>query len=126
MAFIELLVIVYGSCSRDPNDDDRFGPEQRRVEITLNFPTIPNEARTLAEREEWLHLFLRGTLEDMTHNRNWQCEFCTKHARETYWMPNSWMHLSPPRVCCYVHNVCNTVAGPCADQLRLASIQLRR
>ncbi len=28
-----------------------------------------------------------------------------KHARETVWMSASWMHLSPPRMVCYVRRV---------------------
>ncbi|KAJ7083603.1 hypothetical protein B0H15DRAFT_850108 [Mycena belliarum] len=125
MAYLELLVIVYGSCSRDPNDDDRFGPEQRRVEITLN-PTFPDNAKTIVQRHKWLQGFLLRIAKDMKHNRNWRCEFCTKHARETNWMNTSWMHLPQPRVHCYVHSVCNAVTGPCSEQLRLASAEISR
>ncbi|KAJ6536004.1 hypothetical protein DFH09DRAFT_98790 [Mycena vulgaris] len=125
MTTLELLVIVYGSCSRDPNNEDRFGPEQRRVEIKLN-PTIPASATTGIQKYRWLQSFLLKIANDTKHNRNWRCEFCTKHAREISWMNASWLHLTPPRANCYVHNLCNTVDGPCAEQLRQANFEMGR
>jgi hypothetical protein len=120
MTTVEVLVIVYGSCSRDPQNDDRFGWEQRRVEITLN-PTLPANATTIDKKQEWLQEFLRNIGLDMKHNRNWRCEFCSaswpqtvpfhchclmaileKPARETVWMSASWTHLTPPRSNSYV------------------------
>ncbi|KAJ6551702.1 hypothetical protein B0H19DRAFT_950154 [Mycena capillaripes] len=125
MSFVELLVIVYGSCSRDPNNDERFGLEQRRVEITLK-PTIPASATTLAKKQQWVQDFLRRIGLDMKHNRNWRCEFCKKHARETVWMNVSWIHLPSPRANSYVHHVCDAGTGPCAEQLRAVNAEVGR
>ncbi|KAJ7627821.1 hypothetical protein DFH06DRAFT_1227252 [Mycena polygramma] len=127
MATVELLVIVYGSCSRDPNNDDRFEDvtEQRRVEITLN-PVIPaNLATSLEKKSNWIMDFTRKIGQDMKHNRNWRCEFCNIHARETVWMKASWMHLDPPRMVCYVHHLCDTATGPCADKIRAVDAEMR-
>ncbi|KAJ7148707.1 hypothetical protein C8R43DRAFT_515047 [Mycena crocata] len=125
MTTLDLLVIVYGSCSRDPNTDERYGSEQRRVEITLN-PIIPANATTIAKKHQWLSGFLLNIGKDMKHNRNWRCEFCKKHARETVWMMCSWMHLEQPKVNCYVHSVCNAASGPCAEEIRDANEQMSR
>ncbi|KAJ7653202.1 hypothetical protein DFH06DRAFT_1204952 [Mycena polygramma] len=118
MTTVIAQVIVYGSCSRDPDDDDRFGPEQRRVEITLN-PTIHTDPTTMSmdQRKQWIEGFWQRIRPDMKHNRNWQCEFCEKPARETVWMWASWMKISPPRLKCYIHNICNAARGPCSEQL---------
>ncbi|KAJ7242901.1 hypothetical protein C8J57DRAFT_446510 [Mycena rebaudengoi] len=125
MTTLELLVIVYGSCHRDPANDERFGAEQRRVEITLN-PTIPSSANTIAKQHQWLQGFLLDIGVDMKHNRNWRCEFCKLHARETVWMMCSWMHLTAPRVVGYVHSVCDGGEGPCYERLREVNAQLGR
>ncbi|KAF7377834.1 MYND-type domain-containing protein [Mycena sanguinolenta] len=125
MATAEILVIVYGSCARDPENDERYGAEQRRVEITLR-PTLPSSATTPAKREQWLWTFLPNLALDMKHNRNWRCEFCKNRARETYWMNAPWMHLNPPRVVSYVHHVCDAGAGPCAERLRQINAEVAR
>ncbi|KAJ7170998.1 hypothetical protein C8R46DRAFT_1087429 [Mycena filopes] len=125
MTTLNLLVIVYGSCSRDPENDERYGAEQRRVEVTLN-PIIPATARTMVQKHEWLQGFLERIGRDMKHTRNWRCEFCKKHARETVWMNASWMHLTPPRMVCYVHNICDAGAGPCYEELRASEAYVAR
>ncbi|KAJ6460978.1 hypothetical protein C8R45DRAFT_536450 [Mycena sanguinolenta] len=117
MATAEILVIVYGSCARDPENDERYGSEQRRVEITLR-PTLPASATTPFKKHQWLWTFLEKLGPDMKHNRNWRCEFCKTRAREAYWMSASWSHLTPPRTISYVHNVCDAGTGPCAEQLK--------
>ncbi|KAJ7579745.1 hypothetical protein C8J56DRAFT_963519 [Mycena floridula] len=115
---VDLLIIVYGSCSRDPDTDERFsGYEQRRVEISLK-PKIPLSATvSMQAKHEWMNFFLLGIGLDVKHSRNWRCEFCTKKARETVWMMASWMHLSPPKLNCYVHNICDGAHGKCYEKL---------
>ncbi|KAF7368837.1 MYND-type domain-containing protein [Mycena venus] len=101
MTTVELLVIMYGSWANDPEGDERFGRNQRRVEITLN-PILPADFATT----------------DVKHTSDWHCEFCTKPVQETIWMNASWLHLTPPRLVSYVHNVCDAGTGPCAEQVR--------
>ncbi|KAJ7713754.1 hypothetical protein B0H16DRAFT_1341105 [Mycena metata] len=123
MTTLNLLGIVYGSCSRDPENDERFGAEQRRAEITLN-PIIPTSAKTLEQKQKWVEGFLQRIGRDMKHTRNWRCEFCKKHGRETVWMNSSWIHLTPPKINSYirlfllVHGICDAGKGPCYEQLR--------
>lgn len=123
----EVLIIVYGSCSRDPADDERFsGYDQRRAEITLH-PIIPPEAMSsMPAKNEWMSNYIKGIGLDVKHSRNWRCEFCRKHARETIWMSASWLHLSPPRMNCYVHSVCDAVQGECAVQLSAVNEEMGR
>jgi len=123
MTITEILVIVYGSCATDPQNDDRFGADQRRVEITLK-PVLPADATTIDRRSQWLQNFLLKIGLDLKHTREWHCEFCTKPARETVWMNASWVHLSPPRSTSYVHNVCDAGTGPCAEQLRQVDVHM--
>ncbi|KAJ7148720.1 hypothetical protein C8R43DRAFT_515159 [Mycena crocata] len=125
MTTLELYVIVYGSCSCDPDNDDRFGSEQRRVEITLT-PTIPAHATTGLKKYQWLQEFLVRIEQDMKYNRNWRCEFCRKHAREVVWQNASWLSRSPPRAQSYVHNICNSETGPCAEQSRNVTAEMGR
>ncbi|KAJ7693982.1 hypothetical protein B0H16DRAFT_1351964 [Mycena metata] len=117
MTTLNLLVIVYGSCSRDPENDERFGAEQRCAEITLN-PIIPASAKTLEQKQKWVEGFLQRIGRDMKHTRNWRCEFCKKHTRETVWMNSSWIHLTPPKINSYVHSIRDADKGPCYEQLR--------
>ncbi|KAJ7198853.1 hypothetical protein GGX14DRAFT_373622 [Mycena pura] len=118
MTTLELRVIVYGSRWSDPEDADvRNGSDQRRVEILLN-PIIPAEfATTREKRHEWVQGFIDTITWDVKHNRKWCCSFCTEDARETYWMKSTWMHLTPPRMVCYVYNVCDLGPGPCSEKL---------
>ncbi|KAF5365319.1 hypothetical protein D9758_005436 [Tetrapyrgos nigripes] len=116
-----LTVILYGSSSRDPSGvEERFSKdavEQRRLELQLR-PRIPIEAMASMEaKTRWMDQFLKSIGTDVKHSRNWRCEFCSEHARETIWMNASWLHLQPPRQNAYVHNVCNSFEGPCADYL---------
>ncbi|KAJ7318197.1 hypothetical protein DFH08DRAFT_917638 [Mycena albidolilacea] len=80
----------------------------------------------MEKKSLWLQDFLRKIGPDMKHNRNWRCEFCKTHARETVWMNASWMHLSPPRANSYVHNICDAGAGPCAEQVYQSSAEMAR
>ncbi|KAJ6460959.1 hypothetical protein C8R45DRAFT_536069 [Mycena sanguinolenta] len=125
MATAEILVIVYGSCARDPENDERYGAEQRRVEITLR-PTLPAGATTPAKKQQWLETFIPKLTVDMKHNRNWRCEFCKNRARETCWMNASWAHLNPPRAVSYVHHICDAGAGPCAETLKQVNAEMAR
>ncbi|KAK7052442.1 MYND-type domain-containing protein [Favolaschia claudopus] len=125
MTTVEIQIIVYGSCSRDPENDDRYGADQRRVEILLN-PILPADATTMPKKHKWLQEYLRNLPPDMKHNRNWRCEFCKVHARETVWMNSSWMHLTPPRALSYVHHVCNAAVGPCAENVRAIDAEMAR
>ncbi|KAJ6617517.1 hypothetical protein B0H10DRAFT_1797148 [Mycena sp. CBHHK59/15] len=80
----------------------------------------------MAKKHVWLQQYLMKIRIDMKHNRNWRCEFCRKHARETVWMNASWMHLTPPRANSYVHSVCDAGSGPCSEQLREANAEMGR
>ncbi|KAJ7653205.1 hypothetical protein DFH06DRAFT_918405, partial [Mycena polygramma] len=77
-------------------------------------------------KQQWLQGFLLRIGNDMKHNRNWRCTFCTKPARENVWMCTSWVHLTPPKLNCYVHNICDAGEGPCAEQMRQINVEMAR
>ncbi|KZV85883.1 hypothetical protein EXIGLDRAFT_725451 [Exidia glandulosa HHB12029] len=117
---VQWTIIIYGSCSRDPEDyDERFpdgkGMDQRRAELQLR-PVIPAEHMgSVAARTKYMQQFSHEIHSDVKHSRNWRCEFCKKFARETLWSMASWLHLNPPRMTTYIHNLCSTNPGPCAE-----------
>ncbi|KAJ7579784.1 hypothetical protein C8J56DRAFT_1169624 [Mycena floridula] len=124
---VELKVILYGSCSRDPDNDDRFtGDDQRRAEIDLQ-PQIPVSSMvSMQTKQQWITRLLCSIGNDIKHSRNWRCEFCKKKARETVWTWASWMHLSPPRLQCYVHSICDAARGSCHDTLVAVTNEMGR
>ncbi|KAF8218181.1 hypothetical protein K438DRAFT_1557428, partial [Mycena galopus ATCC 62051] len=117
--------IVYGSSSDDPDDDDRFGPDQRRLEITLN-PILPANATTPKKKLKWLDGFFWNISRDMKHTANWYCEFCGEEAQEIVKMNATWMYLDPSRAKSYIHSVCDANIGPCAEVLRVMDVEMAR
>jgi hypothetical protein len=72
----EIEAIVYGSSSGDPDNDDRFGPDQRRVHVTLR-PILPANLTTTDQRIKWINGFFWKISRDMRHTADWRCEFCS-------------------------------------------------
>ncbi len=76
-------VLVYGSKPGDPLNDDRFGENQRRVEITLH-PRLPRFGMAKDEIATFAKLFIAVQWPDLKHTQFWHCEFCgTCHATGT-------------------------------------------
>ncbi|KAK7052456.1 hypothetical protein R3P38DRAFT_2860441 [Favolaschia claudopus] len=123
--FVEIKAIVYGSCPTDPDNDDRFGPHQRRLELTLR-PALPASAKTKEEKIKWLDRFFWRISRDMKHNRDWYCEFCTDEAHEIVKMNATWVRLTPPMAKSYIHNVCDAETGTCAEYLRIMDKEMAR
>ncbi|KAJ3818715.1 hypothetical protein F5880DRAFT_1617118 [Lentinula raphanica] len=122
-------IIVYGSCSRDPADmDERFSKdeqEQRRLEVQLG-PVIPaSKMLTIQDRREFIKPYARTIIPDLKHNKPWRCEFCTKFAREAVWMNSEWLQLKNPNMISYVHLVCNSEIGDCAETLSAINSQMQ-
>ncbi|KAI0066246.1 hypothetical protein BV25DRAFT_1913017 [Artomyces pyxidatus] len=113
-----LTVIVYGSTAGDPLSDDRYGDDQRRVELSLR-PRLPTPGMRPPQIQEWVKAMLKRMSKDMKHTQLWHCEFCDKPARESLYNTMFWTHLTPPRANVYFHNVCNAVEGQCARNLRM-------
>ncbi|CAL1697240.1 unnamed protein product [Somion occarium] len=117
---LNLTIIVYGSSETDPSGNERFcGERQRRAEIELR-PRVPNRdmLRNQTQMNAWAQGVLNSVGVDVKHTQKWHCEFCTKPARETVHMVMSWMHLNPPKLNVYVHNICDAGVGRCSETLR--------
>ncbi|KAF7324829.1 ATP-binding cassette transporter [Mycena kentingensis (nom. inval.)] len=118
MTTLELQILVYGSCSRDPEDDSRYGADQRRAEILLQ-PVIPIEANTIAKKQEWVDKF--APILQSIGERD-----AEERARETVWNKASWLHLNPPRMTCYVHNICDMDNPVCGEYIRQGDVEMAR
>ncbi|EJD52554.1 hypothetical protein AURDEDRAFT_111214, partial [Auricularia subglabra TFB-10046 SS5] len=124
-------IIVYGSCSRDPVDYEERFPDggamnQRRAELELR-PTIPAlYMESVEQRTNYMQLLAQSVSADVKHSRNWRCEFCRVFARETVWSMTSWLHLNPPKMNTYVHHLCDSGAGPCAEMFAKHSDEVAR
>ncbi|KAF9015927.1 hypothetical protein BDZ89DRAFT_962340 [Hymenopellis radicata] len=81
---------------------------------------------SMAAKHRFMQQYLFNIALDCKHSRNWRCEFCKKQARETVWMTASWMHLSPPRMVCYVHNICDSAHGECHEKLAALNEEMGR
>ncbi|KAI0791860.1 hypothetical protein C8Q75DRAFT_732243 [Abortiporus biennis] len=119
---LDLTVIVYGSNATDsPDERIRFrDPDtQRRLELKLH-PTVPTAemCRDQSQMNPWAQKVLLTIGPDVKHSQRWHCEFCNKPARETVQQVASWMHLQPPKLNAYIHNICDTSRGPCIELLR--------
>ncbi|KAJ3918399.1 hypothetical protein F5877DRAFT_42656 [Lentinula edodes] len=126
---VDLTVIVYGSCSRDPSDmEERFSKdeqEQRRLEVYLR-PVIPaSQMYTVSDRRNAIRPYVLSIQIDLKHNRPWRCEFCTKFARESVWMTSEWLQLKTPSMVSYVHLVCNSEIGECAQTLSAINSEMQ-
>jgi hypothetical protein len=92
---LELLIIAYGSHDTDTLEDERYGADQRRLEIALR-PKLPRAGMNPQEISEWANLWstlqyqsikhrcvaywtsLSGTQTiAMLHSQKWCCEFCS-------------------------------------------------
>ncbi|KAF8990595.1 hypothetical protein BDZ89DRAFT_974248 [Hymenopellis radicata] len=81
----------------------------------------------MAAKHWFMQQYLLNISLDCTRSRNWRCEFYKKHARETVWMTASRMHLSPPRMVCYVHNIYDSAhARECHEKLAALNEEMGR
>jgi len=102
---IELLAIVYGA-------------NHKRVEVSLR-PKPPAAMQGNPNAlGQWVNQYMLTIGQDLKHSSNWECEFCSKPARETQYQFFSWLHLSPPKINIYIHQLCDcNPESKCADQV---------
>ncbi|KAF7304274.1 MYND-type domain-containing protein [Mycena chlorophos] len=120
---LKIKAIVYGSCSRDPENDDRYGADQRRCEIELRVD-IPPDAKTNGQKDVWLQGFIETISRDLKHNRNWRCEFCKERARMTIQNKSIWWRHN--YVLIYVHHLCDVDTPACGNAVRAIDAELAR
>ncbi|KAF7304277.1 DUF2263 domain-containing protein [Mycena chlorophos] len=114
---LKIRVVVYGSCSRDPDDEpnSRSVASRRQCQILLE-PEIPRDATTKASKEAWIQEYIKTVSRDFKHNRNWRCEFCNERARMSRLHKSlSWKHNF---MSISVHLVCDIDAPECGQILR--------
>jgi hypothetical protein len=93
---LELLIIVYGSRDTDTLGEERYGADQRRLEIALR-PKLPRAGMNPMEISEWANLWCSLHYKNMKHrcvssgsnrvedtqrmvmpgSQKWCCEFCS-------------------------------------------------
>ena len=80
------LVVVYGSCSRDPADYEERFPEnkamdQRRAEVQLRPKPPATHMDSLELLSKYMEDLARNIGVNIKHSRNWRCEFCSMFPR---------------------------------------------
>jgi hypothetical protein len=63
---LELLLIAYGSRDTDTLSDDRYGADQRRLEIALR-PKLPRAGMNPQEISEWANLWSTLQYQSIKH-----------------------------------------------------------
>jgi hypothetical protein len=63
---LELLIIAYGSRDTDTLSDDRYGVDQRRLEIALR-PKLPRAGMNPQEISEWANLWSTLQYQSIKH-----------------------------------------------------------